>query len=215
MTSIWHDYNVIARGANRICVAHHKDPALCIKFDLDAQQAKGGFANTLRRCWARWLPANSFAEQELRQFQALKRRAGPAVTQFFAEPLEVIESDQGKGLVCRRVLNSDATPAQPIHYYYAHESTLALSEMVQAIERFGDFLRRFDVPLFDLNAGNLLVQQTNSGLQMVCVDIKSLGKSKEIIPLSTWFKPLRQQKISRRIERLIAAVRSRKIERTQ
>lgn len=213
MTSTWHDYNVIARGANRICVAHSNDPALCIKFDLDAQQAKGGLANTLRRRWAHWLPANSFAEQELRQFQALKRRAGSAVTQFFAEPLEVIESDQGKGLVCRRVLNSDATPAQPIHHYYDHENTLKLSDMVHAIEHFGNFLTRYDIPLFDLNAGNLLVQQTHNGLQMVCVDIKSLGKSKEIIPLSAWIRPLRQQKIKRRIERLITAVRSRKIER--
>ncbi len=210
MTSCWNNFTVIARGANRICVEHPDNPKLCIKFDLESEHAKGGLTNRLRRQWARWVPNNSFAEQEHRRFNTLKSRIGSAATEFFTEVVGIVDTQYGKGLVCRRALNSDGTSAQPIHHYYTHENDISLDQLVAAIESFGNCLLQHDIPLFDLNAGNLMVLKNRGNITIICVDIKSLGVSKEIIPLSVWFRVFRQKKLTRRIDRLVKAVRSRK-----
>ncbi|MDN3637921.1 YrbL family protein [Simiduia curdlanivorans] len=213
---LWQGYQIIARGANRICVQDPASTDQCIKFDLPSEQAKPGLANWLRRRKAMLFPNNSFADQEFRKYKALEQRIGNAARNHIAQCIALVNTSFGRGLVCERVYNQNGTAAQPIYYYFEHESTLSSDALIDAIYKFGDFLLRHDIPLFDLNPGNLLVQLNNSDNKctIYCIDLKSLGQCKEIIPLSLWFKPLRKKKIQRRISRLANAVRARKFRKS-
>lgn len=207
----WQHIEVIARGANRMCVVDPHDPAFCIKLDLHQNQAKAGWSNNLRRFFARVLPDNSFAHQELRQFTCLKKSAGPDIGQHFATIDGLVDTPMGTGLRCQRIIGVDGSTAHPIHYYFDHAQAPDLEVLIDALDRFGDFLIKNDIPLFDLNSGNLLVRKTEHAFQIVCVDIKSLGKTKELIPFALWFKSLRRKKLRRRLNRLKAMIAERKL----
>lgn len=209
--NLWQDIEVISRGANRICVVDPCDASYCIKLDLEQTQAKTGWSNKLRRFIAQALPTNSFAHQEYRHFRQLEKEVGPSLHQHFALVDGLVETPMGLGIRCQRILNADGSAAQPIHYFFDHAAEPDLEALIAALDQFGDFLLEQDIPLFDLNSGNLLVKKSATGIQLICVDIKSLGKTKELIPFTMWFKSLRQRKLQRRLGRLRKMIFERKL----
>lgn len=208
---LWQGYEVISQGANRVCVVDPENSQYCLKFDLRKDQAKSGLSNRIRRLLADMLPNNSFAHQEYRRFNRLRAKTGADVAQHFALADGLVTTAHGVGLRCQRIVNADGSAAQPIHYYFDNASQPDLPTLLDAVDRFGNFLLHHDIPLFDLNSGNLLVRQLAAGYQIVCVDTKSLGKTKELIPLSLWFKFLRTRKLRRRLERLKNMISDRKL----
>lgn len=194
---------LIGRGANRVCVEHPDDRHLCIKIDLPQQPAATtSLAGRLKAWFSNLLPDPSLAHLEFRSNRKIQAALGPAFAGHFAQALEVVPLALGCGLVCERIYNADGTPSQSVDFYLRNPSTVSADVIVRALEEFEAFLLRHDIPLFDLNAGNMLIQFTGAGARAVCIDTKSLGKAKEILPLANWFKAIRQQKISRRFGRL-------------
>lgn len=194
----------IGRGANRVCVEHPDDPRLCLKIDLPVA-GQTGLAGRLK-AWLGSRPAASLAHRELQSNRKVHTALGPDFGRHFAEALEVNALNLGFGLVCQRIYNADGTPAHSVDYYLRNPTSISSSVINGALDEFETFLLARDIPLFDLNAGNILIQFTDTGARAICIDTKSLGRAKEILPLANWVKCIRQKKISRRFGRLKSKV---------
>ena len=195
---------IIGKGANRICVRDLQDPNLCLKIDLPKHERR---VKNLRQRLQRQLSDHFrlFNENhiEWQAYQSLVQRLGHDVLDpYMARCLEVQKAKHGVALRCELIKSSDGEVAKSIFHYLQQQQAIDPDALCAALDRFQAWLIKYNIPLFDLNSGNLVVQRDGEQLQLKCIDVKSVLRSKEIIPVSYWFKSLMHKKIKRRIARL-------------
>lgn len=203
----WEGLEVLARGANRLCARDPVDPAHCLKFELPGpERTRPSLRARLRRWYGRRFPSRADNGVELRACERLLRRHGAShreqLAAHFATCHGLVETRWGPALRCDCIRLPDGSPAPSLHRLLFGEPLL------QALDEFEAFLLARGIPLFDLNAGNLVVVPTDDGrVRLVCVDAKSTVSGKELLPLSRWVPWLRRRKVRRRAERLRRRIR--------
>jgi len=204
----WPGLEIIARGANRLCGRDPAHPGACLKFELPSgQRTPVGLRQRLRRWLGRRFPALGDNRTELRAWRGLRERLGAQLDGRIAASHGIVATVWGPALHCDCVCLADGTPAPSLYRLLFEEPRYPAEPLCAAVDAFEAWLLAHDVPLFDLNAGNLVVVpagagQPGGGLRLVCVDAKSVVTDKEIVPLSRWSRRLRRRKIARRAQRL-------------
>lgn len=200
----WSAADVIGKGANRICVRDVQDPAICLKIDLPKhQRSVKNFRQRIRRELSDRLSLFNENYIEWQAYQRLVQRLGHDVLDsYMARCISLDASAQGLILRCELVQSADGQVAKSLFHYMQHPDDLNPDALCAALDQFQAWLIKYNIPLFDLNSGNLVVQRDGEQLQLKCIDVKSVLRSKEIIPVSYWFKKLMHNKIKRRIARL-------------
>ncbi len=205
----WQGLEIISHGANRLCVRDPDDASRCLKFELPSEQrTQVGMRQQLRRWLARRFPGLGENRTELRAYRSLYARLGASIENYIATCHDIIDTPRGKALQCDCMLASDGTPAPSLYYCLFVEPRYDADSLCAASESFEAWLIEQRIPLFDLNAGNFVVQTQGDTLRLVCVDAKSVLSSKEILPLSRWSRRLMQRKIARRAQRMRARIRN-------
>lgn len=205
----WQGLEIISYGANRLCVRDPADTSRCLKFELPAEQrTQVGMRQQLRRWLARRFPALGENRTELRAYRGLRKRLGASIESHIATCHGIIDTPHGKALQCDCILATDATPAPSLYHCLFVEPRYDAESLCAASEAFEAWLIQNQIPLFDLNAGNFVVQVQGETLRMVCVDAKSVLSGKEILPISRWSRGLMQRKIARRAQRMRARIRT-------
>lgn len=204
----WPGLEIIARGANRMCGRDPARPGACLKFELPAdQRTRVGLRQRLRRWLGRRFAALGDNRTELRAWLGLRERLGARLDGRIAASHGIVATAWGPALHCDCVCLADGTPAPSLYRLLFEEPRYPAQSLCAAVDAFEAWLLAHDVPLFDLNAGNLVVvpdgdQSPDGPLRLVCVDAKSVVADKEIVPLSRWSRRLRRRKIARRAQRL-------------
>lgn len=200
----WSAADVIGKGANRICVRDVQDPAICLKIDLPKhQRSVKNLRQRIRRELSDRLSLFNENYIEWHAYQKLVRRLGhQIVDSYIARCIGLDANAQGLILRCELVTSADGQVAKSLFHYMQHQDNIDPTQLIIALDAFQAWLIEHDIPLFDLNSGNLVVQRHGQQLQLKCIDVKSVLRSKEIIPVSYWFKKLMHNKIKRRIARL-------------
>src|SRR5687768_15358115 len=208
-TTHWQGLEIISHGANRLCVRDPGDASRCLKFELPSEQrTQVGMRQQLRRWLARRFPGLGENRIELRAYRSLYARLGTSIENHIATCHAIIDTPQGKALQCDCVLASDGTPAPSLYHCLFVEPRYGAESLCAASESFEAWLIEHRIPLFDLNAGNFVIQAQGDTLRLVCVDAKSVLSSKEILPFSRWSRRLMQRKIARRAQRMRARIRN-------
>ncbi|MEP6907814.1 MAG: YrbL family protein [Pseudoxanthomonas sp.] len=203
----WAGLEIISRGANRLCARDPGDPRRCLKFELQSsERTRVGMRQKLRRWLARRFSSLGENRTELRVYRRLHARLGVSVEEHLATCHGIVDTSYGKALQCDCVLANDGMPAPSLYHCLFVERRYPAPALCEAVDRFEDWLIRHDIPLFDLNAGNFVVQQHGNTLRLICVDTKSVLSSKEILPFSRWSRRLMHRKIARRAQRLRARI---------
>ncbi len=204
---------VLAQGANRICVRDPGSDAYCLKYELPPEQrTRVGARQRLRRWIARRIPALGENRMELRAWRRLHARLGDALADFVAPCDGIVDTPQGPALRCGLVRDAQGLPARSLYAHLFETTPYTAAQLCTAVDAFEAWLLRHEIPLFDLNSGNVVVIEDAgqpSGLRLVCVDVKSILDGREIVPVSRWVPWLRARKLRRRAERLRTRIRSR------
>ena len=228
---------VLAIGANRLCVIDHEDPRFCLKYERPLhERTRVGLRQALRRRLGQWWPALGDNRSEWRAYRRLRARLGSRIDGVFAACHGIIATAHGPALRCECVRDADGRPAPSLY-----RCLFGPSDRERLGEAFGDEIRdareiahRYDadalcaavdrmeawllehrVPLFDLNSGNFAVVADQHAAEdgtavvprLVCVDAKSLVAGKDLLPISRWVPALMRRKLRRRAERLRRRIR--------
>lgn len=204
----WQGLDVLARGANRLCVRDPDDAAACLKFELAAhERTRASLRERLRRAWAQRF--ESFGENavELRAYQHLYARWGEQTHDVFAIDQALVDTRWGRALRCTLVREADGQPARSLYAHLFAGTAFSADALCQEVDRVEAWLLARHVPLFDLNAGNFVVATVAGRPRLICVDAKSTLSGKELLPLSRWLPSLMRRKIQRRAGRLRQRIR--------
>lgn len=202
----------LGAGANRYCVISPKDENVCLKIDLPVEQRQ---IKNWRQAIQRFLSENiiQFNENyiEWAAYKKLTQRVPQTeLNQFVAACLDLQKNSHGQlVLACQLIRNADHSIALSLDHHLKNGTYFDLVQINQAIDELIEWLLQHNIPLFDLNLGNLVIQYTKNDIRLICIDIKSIYKSKEIIPISYWSTQLMHKKIQRRAERLKIIVQKR------
>lgn len=195
---------LLGSGANRYCVISPRDNSICLKIDLPFERKK---TKNWRQSIQRYLSRNfNYFNENFVEWRAAKK-LHKLVTQeialeYIAPIYSLDESELGWILSTELVRNEDGTVAKSLHHHICENSTLSKQQLYKEIDKFCKFLLEYRIPLFDLNSGNIVIQHSSKGMRLYCVDIKSIARGKEIIPISYWSNRLMKKKILRRADRL-------------
>lgn len=205
----WQGLQVLARGSNRLCAVDPAAPGFCLKFELPRHQRRNpGVRQGFRRWLAARLPRWSDNHCELRAWRAIRGRLGPATDGVLGAVHGIEATRWGQALRCDCLRLADGSPARSLYHHLFVDRRHPAADLCRAVDRFEAWLLLHEVPLFDLNAGNFVVDPRPDGLHLVCIDVKSVVRGKEIVPLSRWLGPLRRAKIKRRAARLRQRINS-------
>lgn len=205
----WHGMQVIARGANRLCVMAPDGSGHCLKFELPvAERPNAGLRERFRRWLGRRFKHWGDNATELHAWGWLHQRHGDALVGRIAASHGLLQTPWGTSLQSDCVCLQDGTAAPSIHALLAKPGQYSADALCAAVDEFEAWLLHLRIPLHDLNAGNFVVVPRAAGLRLVCVDPKSTVSGKELVPLSRWIPRLMQRKIRRRAERLRKRIRA-------
>lgn len=208
-TNDWQGLQIISRGANRLCARDPRDPTQCLKFELPhAERTQVGARQNARRWLARRFPRLGENETELLAYRKLRARLGAGTEGRLAACHGLVDLPQGTALRCDCVLLEDGSPARSLYHHLFVDPRYPATSLGAAVDAFEAWLLDNDIPLFDLNAGNFVVVPCADGVQLICIDVKSVVSGKEILPFSRWFRRLMHRKVARRAERLRERIRA-------
>ncbi len=198
----WNGMRLLARGRNRICVLDPGSPGHCLKFERPAAERAGGSLRRQLQVWrSQHDPRRGENIIDLKAMGVLAT-ADPRGEAPFARSLGLVGTPWGPALRCECVRLPDGAPAESLYAHIHGSRRYPASVLCDAVDRFEAWLLTSGLPLFDLNAGNFVVVPHDDGVQLVCVDAKSLARRKELLPVSRWWPALRRRKIRRRLARL-------------
>lgn len=203
--------DIIGQGANRVCVKDPLHANQCLKIDLPkhARSAKNLRQKIRRVLSDQFVFLNeNYIEWHAHQ-RLLKRLDARVLAHYIAPCLNLEQRGQTWVLSCELVRSDNGDIAQSIYQYIQQQKSLNQTQLFAALDCFEAWLIQHNIPLFDLNAGNLVVQHCADTLHIKCIDIKSTLRSKEIIPLSYWSKAMMHRKIKRRMARLKGLIQQR------
>ena len=208
---LWQGMEVVARGANRVCVVDPDLPGHCLKYPLPADPAlHRPLRHRVRDAWAALRPSKQANALELRAWRQLHARLGGRLDGQVAPCVGLVDTPAGRALRCALVTGTDGSPAPSLYalLFGAGRGRHHADALCDAVTRFEAWLHANAIPLFDLNSGNLVVTGDAGRPELVCVDVKSVLGGKEVLPISRWSRRLMHRKIARRAERLRARIRA-------
>ena len=204
-----HGLEIISRGANRLCARDPHDPGKCLKFELDLdERPEAGLRQNLHRQLALRFPEMGGNRTELRAYRTVRARLGSETDGYLVACHGMVDTPHGEALHCDCILTDAGEPAPSLYHCLFSEQRYRAGGLCAAVDAFEAWLIRHDVPLFDLNAGNFVVDAAGGRFRLLCVDTKSVASSKEILPYSHWSKHLMHRKVARRAERLRERIRA-------
>jgi hypothetical protein len=208
---------ILAFGANRVCIVDPEDSRYCLKYERPLRERTPvGAREALRRRLGFWFPMFGDNRSELRAYRRLRERLGAAPDGVVAACHGIVVTAHGPALRCDCAIGADGAPAPSLYRCLfgddANDRRHGADALCSAVDRLEAWLLKHHVPLFDLNSGNFVVVENRSDdgatrLDLICVDLKSMISSKEILPISRWIPPLMRRKIQRRAERLRQRIR--------
>ena len=207
----WRGMQVIARGANRVCVIDPAAPGHCLKYALPADAGRRRpLRHRIRDAWADLRPARQANAVELRAWRGLHARLGDRLDSHVAACQALVDTPAGRALRCLLVTGADGAPAPSLYalLFGSGRGHYPADALCDAVTRFEAWLHANAIPLFDLNSGNLVVVERAGRPELVCVDVKSVIGGKEIVPISRWSRRLMRRKIARRAKRLRERIRA-------
>ena len=200
------NYHVIGQGANRVCVVDPEDADFCLKFDRAPAQRRlvKGWRQLLRFYFSAVFPALNENVIEWRAYQSLYARFGRSLDDKVAACTELKRYGRSWMLRCQCIRQENGGLAPSIHHLISRQrNDYSAKHLCEAVDEFVEWLVKHNIPLFDLNAGNfVVVADGHNHLKLICVDVKSVLRSKESIPVSRWVNAWMHKKIRRRAGRL-------------
>lgn len=198
------DDDLIARGQWRTCYRHPYEPGLCVKV-LSRQRLSDLKKKTVGNIYRKLvLPKFSRLDTNDKEWKYYNRLCskGPSVTRYLARIDGFVETNCGRALVAELITdyNGNMSPT--------FESIVAAD--LEWPQSFKSLLNRFcvdiidnDARLYDLNLGNLVLQQVCPGkYEIKVIDVKGAEDSKSLLPLDRWFPTVAAKKMRRRVQRL-------------
>lgn len=184
------DSRILGQGKNRVCIRPDSNSQLCLKLDATAA------LNRLEM--AAWLE--------------LRNKNLDDLTQYFSPCFALEMTPWGEALLCEAAVDLNGNLAPSLLDVLSGRSPTqdcqeASDQLCLAVDRFTNYLIRHDIRLFDLNPGNFSVIAEAGGFRLLCIDVKSLVVSKELLPVGRYFKSLAHRKIVRRSHRLKERIR--------
>lgn len=204
----WSSLQVLARGANRVCVVDPDNLGFCLKFELpNHERSAAGIRERTRRWLGRRFARWSTNALELRAWRLARERYGQDIEGRFARCVELVGTPFGQALRCERIFRADGSPAPTLHALLSCPSPYGADALCAAVHEFERWLLSHAIPLHDLNPANFVVLEDTRALRLVCIDAKSTLLRKELLPLSHWIPPMMRRKTARRAERLRQRIR--------
>ncbi|WP_165312554.1 YrbL family protein [Vibrio ziniensis] len=139
----------IGQGNERMCVIHPEDAAKCIKVNIPG---------VIHR---------SQNKIENYYLSSLKRRSVPFthIAKFYG----TVETDQGQGLVFKRIVDFDGTPS--IRFDKAIEQQIICSQQAKSLlDELNQYLLEHAIYIGDCNKDQILLQRTESGYLLKVID---------------------------------------------
>jgi len=180
----------IAESTTRDCYLHPDDPDLIIKILRESPGRGRQNAN----------------DQEWRSYQYLLKRFGKE--DIFVACHGFVDTTLGRGLVFDCVRDADGTVSRRLEDVL-RDLRYDLVRVEKAVGWFCRELIEKEIPLFDLNLHNILIQVGPDGAyHAVSIDTKSKFNNYEIIPFSSYIPFFARRKVRRRCARLMEKIRS-------
>lgn len=145
---------IINKGARRLCLHHPHDPNKCVKVAMN-----------YKHVWQ--------LENELRGYKAVKHLLGDYLPEYEEE---IVETNLGPGLVCELVRNDDGT-VSPWLVDDMRKGTVS-PDIIEQLHRYANIVIENNIPLYDPNPCNFLVQVKNGKKRVVFSDMKSYNDYK-------------------------------------
>ena len=197
---------VIARGANRVCVLDPDLPGHCLKYELrPTPDLRRYWRRRLRHALSHRFPRLGINAIELAAWLRLRARLGDALDDRVAPCVGIVQTSAGPALRARLVAGDAGHAAPTIATLLdggPSHAPFDFPALGRALDGFQAWLLAHRIPLSDLNAGNLAVVRRGDDPWLVCVDVKSTLSGRELVPLSRWSWTLMRRKIGRRCGRL-------------
>jgi hypothetical protein len=180
----------IAESTTRDCYLHPEDPDLIIKI-LRKSPGRG---------------RQNANDQEWRSYQYLLKRFGKQ--DIFVACHGFVDTALGRGLVFDCVRDADGIVSRRLEDVLL-DRRYDPARVESAVGWFCNELIEKEIPLFDLNLHNILIQVGADGAyHPVSIDIKSKFNNYEFIPFSSYIPFFARRKVRRRCARLMEKIRS-------
>ena len=177
---------IINMGARRLCLFHPEDPTKCVKIAMH-------YSNV-------W---------QLRNELLGYKRTRHLLKDFLPEyEEELVETNLGPGLVCELVCNDDGSVSR---WLVDNLRSGSISpDIVEQIKRYADIVISNNIPLYDPNPCNFLVQIKNGKERLVFSDMKSYNDYKPwvYLHLEKVIPALNRRILKRRLAKLLNSVES-------
>ena len=146
--------HIINKGARRLCLHHPEDPTKCVKVAMN-----------YRHVWQ--------LENELEGYKKTKHLLSDFLPEYEEE---LVETNLGPGLVCELVQNDDGTVAPWL--VDDLRAKKVSQEVIEQLHRYADIVIKNNIPLYDPNPCNFLIQKKNGKERVVFSDMKSYNDYK-------------------------------------
>ena len=175
---------IINMGARRLCLYHPEDPNKCVKIAMH-----------YRNIWQ--------LENELYGY----RKAKDLLRDYLPEyEEELVETNLGPGLVCELIRNDDGTVSRWLVDNLRAGSVS--KEIVQQLQDYADIVVKHNIPLYDPNPCNFLVQIKDGKERIVFSDMKSYNDYKPwvYLHLEKVIPALNRRILKRRLAKLFEKI---------
>lgn len=201
---ILNESDIVASGQWRACYRHPLDSGKCIKVVITqsfSHLKKKTVGNIYRKLLAPKFSRKDSNDREWLYYDYLRAK-GPVVNDCVAKIHGFVTTSSGRGLVAELITDYDGelslTFEQMISQRRAWPDNFKL-----LVDDFCSVLIEHDVRLYDLNLGNLALQQVQKDVfKIKAIDVKGAEDSKSFLRLDRYFPLLAQAKMKRRIKRL-------------
>ncbi len=145
---------IINKGAKRLCLYHPDNPDKCVKVSM-----------LQKHTWQ--------LENELLAYKKLKNLLGQFLPEYEEE---LVKTNLGLGLVCELIKNDDGSISRSLHDTLVDGDISP--EIIDQIHNYVDIVIQNNIPLYDPNPRNFLVQITNGKKRIVFSDMKTYNEYK-------------------------------------
>ncbi len=145
---------IINKGARRLCLHHPHDPNKCVKVAMN-----------YKHVWQ--------LENELEGYKKTKHLLADFLPEYEEE---LVETNLGPGLVCELIRNDDGT-VSPWLVDDMRKGAIS-PDIVEQLQRYADIVIQNNIPLYDPNPCNFLIQIKNGKKRVVFSDMKSYNDYK-------------------------------------
>ncbi len=172
----------VGKGATRICFEHPDNSNKCVKVAVRFKD-------------------NHLLYEELKTYSYIRMHLEDYLIDY---EMQLVDTNQGKGLVCSLLRDDDGAFSKTLDYYVAkgdvHEET------VSQLWHFAYSLIEHDIFFYDFNLKNFVIQIKNGKQKLFYTDLKSFEKYKSwtFLKLEKLIPPLARYIMIRRLKRLFA-----------